>query len=301
MNGPLKKTAWFIAVSYAFGLSLILGFHLSGGRWNTGAAFAVATLYMYTPLAAALLVQKLLFKKQARDFLFASFKLNRWFALAWALPFVLAVFTFLFSLAIPGAAFSPDLSGLFERMQKTLPPDQVEHLRSQMAHLPVSPVLISLFQAVIAGVSVNALFAFGEEAGWRGFLQHEFREWSFIKSSLVIGAIWGVWHAPIILMGHNYPEHPVPGVFMMVLLCLLLSPFFSYVRLKSGSTIAAAIVHGSFNAVAGLPILLLKGGNDLTVGITGLSGMAALVLIDAGIVIYDRFFAREKIIFGREL
>ena len=297
MNGPLKKTAWFIAVTYALSLSLILGFYFSGGRWNTGSAFAVATLYMYIPLFSALLVQKLVCKSPAREFIFASFKLNRWFAVAWGLPFILGLLAFVFSLSMPGVEFSKDLSGLFERLQKTLPSDQVERLRSQMAQLPVSPVLISLFQAVIAGVSVNALAAFGEEAGWRGFLQNELKQWSFAKSSLFIGVVWGFWHAPIILMGHNYPEHPFPGVFMMVLLCLFLSPFFSYIRLKSGSTIASAVVHGSFNAVAGLPLLLIKGGNDLTIGTTGAAGIAALLVIDAGILVYDRFFAEEKIIF----
>jgi uncharacterized protein len=297
MSGPLKKSVWFIAVTYALSLSLILGFYFSGGRWNTGAAFAVATLYMALPLFSALFVQKFIFKAPAGEFLAASFKFNRWFALAWGLPFLLALFAFLFCLAMPGVEFSRDLSGLFERMQKTLPPDQVDRLRAQMAHLPVSPVLISFAQAVIAGISVNALAAFGEEAGWRGFLQHELREWSFAKSSLFIGVVWGLWHTPLILMGHNYPEHPLPGVFMMLLLCLLLSPFFSYIRLKSKSTVAAAIVHGTFNAVAGLPLLLIKGGNDLTVGVMGAAGMAALVLIDAGILVYDRVFAEEKIIF----
>ena len=34
----------------------------------------------------------------------------------------------------------------------------------------------------------------------------------FLKTSVLTGFIWGVWHAPIILQGHNYPQHPVAGV-----------------------------------------------------------------------------------------
>ena len=83
-----------------------------------------------------------------------------------------------------------------------------------------------------------------EEIGWRGLLQRELGFMEFWKSSLTIGVIWGIWHAPIILQGHNYPEHPVIGVFMMTIWCILLAPIFSYIRLKSKSVIAAAIMHG---------------------------------------------------------
>jgi len=117
----------------------------------------------------------------------------------------------------------------------------------------------------------------------------------FWKSSIIIGLVWGIWHAPIILQGHNYPQHPQLGVFMMIVFTLLLSPIFSYVRLKANSVIAAAIIHGSINATVGLPLMVIKGGNDLTVGVTGLAGFIALSLVNLGLFVYDRHFARESI------
>src|SRR5690606_27639265 len=80
------------------------------------------------------------------------------------------------------------------------------------------------------------------------------------------------------LQGHNYPQHPVAGVAMMTLFCLLLSPLFSYVRLKSGSVLAAALMHGTLNGTAGIALMLVQGGNDLTIGMTGVAGMIVLVL-----------------------
>ena len=65
---------------------------------------------------------------------------------------------------------------------------------------------------------------------------------------------------------------------------------FSYVRLKAKSVIAAAIMHGSLNATAGLAIMLVKGGNDLTIGITGLSGFLVLAVINVLIFLYNRRF-----------
>lgn len=293
----MKKSAYFVGITYALSAALISAYYVSGGRWNTSSAFFITTLYMYIPLLGALVTHKLFSKEPTTTFLSASFSLNKWFFLAWMLPFAISILALFFSLKMPGVEFSRDLSGFFERYAKTMPPDQIEKLRMQMSRLPVHPALISLLQALIAGFTVNALVAFGEEAGWRGFLQNEFRALGFTKSSLLIGLIWGVWHAPIILMGHNYPEHPVPGVFMMILLCLLLSPLFSYIRLKSGSTLAAAIVHGTFNATAGLPLLMLKGGHELLIGSVGVAGMLALFTANLILIGYDRFLAKEKLIF----
>ena len=49
-------------------------------------------------------------------------------------------------------------------------------------------------------------------------LQRELAELGLWKSSWVIGVIWGFWHAPLILQGHNYPQHPWAGVFMMTVM-----------------------------------------------------------------------------------
>lgn len=164
-----------------------------------------------------------------------------------------------------------------------------------MATFPIHPIWIGLAQGLIAGITINAVAGFGEELGWRGFLQKELGYIGFWKSSALIGIIWGVWHAPIILQGHNYPQHPIVGVFMMIVFCLLLTPIFSYVRLKAKSVIAAAIIHGSLNATAGLGIMVVKGGNDLLIGVTGVAGFIALAVINLFIFIFEHFIAKESI------
>ena len=54
--------------------------------------------------------------------------------------------------------------------------------------------------------------------------------------------------------------------------------------------LAAAIFHGTFNATAGLAILVVKGGNDLTVGVTGLAGFVVLLFADIGLFLFERRF-----------
>jgi hypothetical protein len=67
---------------------------------------------------------------------------------------------------------------------------------------------------------------------------------------------------------------------MMTAWCILLSPLFSYIRLKARSVIAVSILHGSFNAFSGLALLMVTGGKDLTVGVPGLSGFIVLGLLN---------------------
>ena len=54
----------------------------------------------------------------------------------------------------------------------------------------IHPIWIGLVLALIAGPTINAIAGFGEELGWRGFLQKEFSYMGFWKSSAVIGVIY---------------------------------------------------------------------------------------------------------------
>jgi len=159
-----------------------------------------------------------------------------------------------------------------------LPPEQLAELEA--VEYPMNPVLLTLIQGLVAGITVNAIAAFGEELGWRGLMHESLAGASFWRGSFVIGVIWGLWHAPLILMGHNYPGYPVIGVLMMVTWCVLLSPLFSLVRIRSGSVIAASIMHGTLNGTGGLSLMMVSGGGVLLTGITGLAGFIVLVLLN---------------------
>jgi len=47
--------------------------------------------------------------------------------------------------------------------------------------------------------------------------------------------------------------------------------------------------------------MVIKGGNDLTVGISGLAGFISLVLVNFGLFIYDHYFAIEKIMTNKPI
>lgn len=295
MNKKTRKIGLFIGITFCLSWIMAILFPVLGGKWNTPSAIIMATAYMFCPMVSAILVQKWLYKEPLKKPLGISFKLNRWFLVAWLLPPVIAFAAIGVSLLFPGVEYSREMAGLFERFKGILLPEQLQQMERQAAISSIHPFWIALAQGLIAGITINAVAGFGEELGWRGFLQREFEYMSFWKSSVFIGFIWGIWHAPIIVQGHNYPQHPIAGVFMMIAWCLLLAPIFSYIRLKAKSVIAAAILHGSLNATAGLAIMVVKGGGDLLVGVTGAVGFIVLAIINLFIIIFDRFMAKESI------
>ena len=105
----------------------------------------------------------------------------------------------------------------------------------------------------------------GEELGWRGYLLPKLEPHGQARAIVLSGVIWGVWHMPVILQGHNYPEHPLLGVFLMIVFCVLFGAFLSWLYLRTRSPWAPALGHGTLNAVGGLPLLFMP-GVDLAFG-----------------------------------
>lgn len=81
----------------------------------------------------------------------------------------------------------------------------------------------------------------------------------------------------------------------MTITTVLISPVISYVTLKARTVLAAAIMHGTFNAVFVISIMVVAGGSDLTVGMTGLAGFITLSILIVGLMAYDRWIASEPI------
>ncbi len=250
----------------------------------TGFLFSVGS--MLIPLLAVVFTQ-LIFKEPVFQGLGISFRLNRWWWIGWLLMPVISFAVLGVSLLMPGAHWSTE----------------GQAVQAALAQMPsgLGPwglIAIALISGMIAGATLNAVFAFGEEIAWRGFLVKEFKGKKFLSVALVTGVIWGFWHFPLILGGHNYPDHPVAGVFMMVLMCVLMTPLLLYFRQKSGSVLVPAIMHGTINAVIGISNMFIEPQNDLLVGGPGLAGMIVFLLVDACIFLYDRFVSRENLMCG---
>ena len=236
---------------------------------------------MFIPLVATLICQKSSKKPLLRN-VGISWKVNRWWFFGWLTFPIVTLLTLLFTDWISGIDTHTEV---------------MQALCESMPIGPAGAVAFTLLSGMLAGVTINALFAFGEEVGWRGYLLRQFKGKSFLGTAVIIGIIWGLWHAPLILMGHNYPHHPQWGVLMMVVVCIPMSFIIQYFRIKSGSVIVAAIMHGTCNAVAGTTMLFvgLDRFNDLLDGACGLAGILAMLVVAIVIFLFDRYVTRDRI------
>jgi membrane protease YdiL (CAAX protease family) len=278
----MKNLKLYIAIAFGLIWAAGLVFYLSGTNVASfaGATQLFASICMLIPLVATLICQKVNKEPLLRN-LGISWKVNRWWFLGWFTFPVIALLTLLFTHWISGLN-NTDLG-------VTLPFGTMNG--------PAGMTAFVLLSGMLAGVTINALFAFGEEVGWRGYLLKQFEGRSFLGTAVVIGIIWGLWHAPLILMGHNYPQHPQWGVLMMVVMCIPMSFIIQYFRVKSGSVIVAAIMHGTCNGVAGLTMVFLSLDkyNDLIDGAAGLAGILAMLVVAAVIFLFDRYVTRDRI------
>ena len=295
----MKRSIQYIiltcAVSWAAaGTAILLG--LRGGQraiYNIqGLIYMVfAAAYMLLPAICAIILQLIHKEKPFRN-LGVSFKLNWWFLIAGIVPFIYSFMALGISLLFPNVSFSVTAEGFLSG----LPEEQAEIAAQQLSKFPPAVfLLMQVLNALIAGYTINALFGLGEELGWRGYLLKALQDKKLLPASLITGAVWGLWHFPLILLGHNYPQHPVAGVGMMVVFCILLTPMMIYIVIKSRSVITAAILHGANNAIAGITVLYLSGGSDITNGVTGIAGFAALLLVNLAFYLYDKYITKENL------
>ena len=68
------------------------------------------------------------------------------------------------------------------------------------------------------------------------------------------------------------------GIALFTCLCAGLGVLLSWLRVRSGSVVPAAITHAAFNAFGGLPAMLVAPGDGLDLVLVGLIGWPAVVL-----------------------
>jgi len=274
--------------------------HLNDVPYNSIAGKVIIALgYMPGPAIAAVLTHIFLYKGGWSRFGFNFKHINYWglalvpaFYLGYCLLTLTIVFSFGNLLGIVDfgiVSFNNDLilsnieelSGFqFDRQSVNMPP-------------PVVLLLICLGAGVLAGATVNTAIALGEEIGWRGFMFNELRQYGFLRSSTIIGFCWGLWHVPVILMGHNFPHHPITGSIVMIVFCIALSMLHSIVRRASNTVLAPAALHGMINAGAPGILLFISNENELFGSIVGVAGILSALLVTGAYLLIRNILSRK--------
>ena len=291
----MKKALRFsIAVClFSWAMAAVAHWGFGMGAETPKRLMVFSAIYMFFPLITALVLQAI-DKEKFNHTGLVNFKVSWPWVVAWLLPVVMVLLCIPINSLFPGVELQYNSEQLIN--QYHVPEEQQEMVREQLGKMPSYLMVISIvFSGLIAGITVNAIAAFGEEYGWRNYLVGALREVKFWKAALFIGIVWGLWHFPLILMGHNYPNEPYWGILLMVIMCILLGIIELYFVLKSKSMVVAAILHGTINAVAGITIYFTLGGNDFLNGMPGLSGFIVMAVTILCIWIYDKHISKEGI------
>ena len=113
---------------------------------------------------------------------------------------------------------------------------------------------------VIPLVFFHVLVYFGEEYGWRFFLQPRLqKKFGKIKGVILLGVIWGIWHLPLVLFYYSTPENFFYAVTKQITGCIFLSIVFAYFYEKSGSLWCVVLLHFMNNAISTI-VAVKQGG-----------------------------------------
>ena len=268
------RIALFILFAFGIAWALYAVVYLTGGIVDSPAlvsgtpitwAFVLLALSMWAPALANILTRAVTHEGWGELWLRPKFRRGwPYWLLMWFLPAILA--------AIGAAIYFALFAGQFDPTMQAFR-DQVEAMTGEAMPMPTGAlVALQLLQAVLLAPAINAIATFGEEFGWRGYLQQKLMPLGARRAMVAMGLIWGVWHWPVIVMGHNfgldYPGYPWLGMAAMVWFTFVVGTVFGWAVLRAGSIWPAVIGHGALNGTASVGMLFLAGEANPLLGPT---------------------------------
>lgn len=292
MDRKTETRRLFIYLAFAFGMTWIVFFVyiVSGNVWMADGKLSgmdqFVSLGMLLPALAVLLtrwVTKEGFAVTGKDSLLLSisFRDGKWkyFVLAIVLPWFYFELGYALMLLLSPKAFDPSY------------PTVLEMTKQEQVIIWFQPLMMML-----SGV-LGSFAAFGEEAGWRGYMMPKMiKLWGVKKAVIAGGILWGIWHWPLTYVGHNFGReyfgYPFTGFGAMCLMCVFMGIILTYVTYRSGSIWPAVFLHAVNNAS---PSILQYFTNTKSIsGWKGDSVVSSLILLLPMMVIAVFLFLKLK-------
>lgn len=274
----MKAILWFLAISFlpawiTWEIAIASGVDVLS--WQMQLFLLPGAL---CPALATFVVRKWI-TREGFDDLKLRFGSNRWFyyVLAWLLP--LFVVAGMGALGMALGLGAPDFS-----LSQAIADQSVGRDVSMMQGLG----LLIVPQVLLVALVMTPVF-FGEEFGWRGFLQRRLFPNAPALSALATGLIWAVWHYPVVLRGYNYPDHPLLGAALFTVFTVLLSYVFGWFYRRSGSIWCNSLAHAATNTVGSLSLLWLAGmGEPIVISYGGALALLPLTAVAIVLALIDR-------------
>lgn len=111
---------------------------------------------------------------------------------------------------------------------------------------------LSTILITFATAPLMAFNTFGEEFGWRGYMNQKMEPLLGTTGTVIVGGIlWGLWHAELTVEGHNfgtdYPGYPYLGIICMCISCTFIGIILMWLTKMTNSIYPAAIYHAMNN------------------------------------------------------
>lgn len=266
-----KGIGSFLIITFALtylveGVLIANGFRI-GGQPAFYGQLAIAAV-MWAPALATVLTIKFVTHE---GFTITNFRLGPWRPYLKVALVVPAVFALIYGITWLLGLGHPDWQLAQFR-------SQMEAMGADLSQMPPAAQFLPLMllMTLVLTPFINGIFGFGEEFGWRGYLLPKLMPLGKTRAYLILGVIWGLWHAPLVLIGFNYPGYPILGVIWMSGLTTALGIYIGEMTLRHRSSILAGWTHGVFNSQGyGIWRLLFPDVNPLLGGMTGLVAIAA--------------------------
>jgi uncharacterized protein len=159
-------------------------------------------------------------------------------------------------------------------------------------HSDLSPVMVL---SAVGGALLIAPLFFGEEFGWRGYLQLRWFGHRPLLAAVLTGTVWGVFHYPLILVGFEGYENPVVGLAIFPVFTVLQSVLQGWLRQRSGSIWTSCLAHSAANGIGGsmTAYLFLGGGHFVLTSYAGVLAWIPLGVICAWILLTHQLEAAD--------
>jgi membrane protease YdiL (CAAX protease family) len=202
---------------------------------------------------------------------------------AFFLPLLIEIILIAVALKFEWRKFSPEIIA-FDRGQVTVGPNLGLLIKRDRQSLPL--FLVNLSISTMVGGLATAVYAFGQEFGWRGYLQGQAIQSAGLAQGLIlVGLIWAAWYFPLIQLGYRFPGNPGLGGFLLMPLgTIALSVIAGWLYQVSGSIWAPTLFHTGLLVTADFSLIGLGDhGRDLRI-------RTAWVLLWMLIAIFITFF-----------
>ena len=266
MNIEKKRLLIYLGLAFGMAWLVFFVFILTGHTWSssTPELMSLISLGMLAPTAAHIITRKITgegFRLSGKDSMMLGIDLKgkKWlfFLVAVILPVIYATLgDVIIWLSCPEAFGITDVR-------------------------PFVAITYPLL-AVVSGV-VLSFAALGEELGWRGYMMPKLIELIGMPKAIITGGIiWGLWHAPLTCVGHNYgmdyPGFPYVGIILMCLMCMALGTVLTYVTIKTGSIWPAAFMHAINNSSPSVMVVFMNHDVKIPIWIHALSNIPLILL-----------------------